>query len=281
MARAIADSVGNDDLYELRLRLGRAVVAMTSSLTDPRRIVKFAGKPYLLARDELDGIVARATDMSPYAVSDELLKGYIPFKGLRIGVGGEGVSDGGKLIGVKNISYLVIRVPKQIKSAADGVFDLIATGEGKDKRIANTLIISPPRGGKTTMLREVARKASAFKNVVIIDEREEIAGVAAMSFDIGDAEVISGVPKAVACENCVRAMSPEVIVTDEIFGDEETQAVCDATRAGVSVVASLHGEDVGSVAKSRIFAPLFERFELAVSLSLNPVGSVKRAVKIG
>ncbi len=279
MARAVADVAKEEDIAELRLRIGRPLLVCALS---PRRIkarAVMAGAPYVVSRADIDGILLRATGMSLYSVSDELKMGYIPAKRIRVGIGGEGVCEDGKLLGIKNISYLVIRVPHGVEGRAGEVFDG-AFGGGAD--IKSALIIGPPCSGKTTMLRELARRVSAFKNAVIIDERFEIAGVfkGEPSFDIGDCEVISGVKKRVAYENCIRAMSPEAIVTDELFGKEDVMAICDVTRAGVKALASVHGDGVRAIEKSEQLSPLLKSFELAVVLRREPIGEIAQIVQL-
>lgn len=280
LARLIAESVNKDALTEIRLRVGKRLVLLTSSLQNPRVYPRIAGGNYLVTKDDIDGIIMRATNMSPYSVSDEMIKGYIPCKKLRIGVGGEGVSEGGKLINIKNVSYLVIRVPHQIRTAADGIIDSVY--DRTSQEIKNTLIISPPAGGKTTVLRELARIISANKNVVVIDERYELACVCdgCPTLDVGDCDVISGVPKTVAYENCIRAMNPDVIITDEIFRTSEVEAICDVLRSGVKVIASVHGGGVDELAGSETYSKLTDKFDFAVVLSKDPIGQVKEAVQL-
>lgn len=294
LARVIAENVKPENLTEIRLRVGKRLLLLTSSNINPRIYPRPAGGTYTVTQEDIDGIISRATDMSPYSVSDEMIKGYIPCKKLRIGVGGEGVSDGGKLLNVKNVSYLVIRVPHQIRTAADSIIDSVFaaptesgdckvdTANAVEKEVKNTLIISPPGGGKTTVLRELARLISMHKNVVVIDERYELASVSngVPSLDIGDSDVISGVPKIVAYENCIRAMNPDVIVTDELFRKAETVAICDILRSGVKVIASIHGDSVEALSKSEDYAALLRRFDLAVTLNRRPVGSIKEIVRL-
>ncbi len=302
LARVIADSVKPENLTEIRLRAGRRLLLLTSS-ANGRVYPRIAGGDYVVSQEEIDSIIARATDLSPYSVSDEMIKGYIPSKKLRIGIAGEGVSDGGRLLNVKNVSYLVIRVPHQIKSAADGIIGSVyccdggtecgenaqmcredgevARGNG-GKTVLNTLIVSPPGCGKTTVLRELARILSVHKNVVVIDERYELASVAdgIPTLDVGDSDVVSGVPKAVAYENCIRAMNPDVIVTDELFRQTEVNAICDVLRSGVKVIASVHGNDLNSLAGSSDYAVLIEKFDLAVVLGRTPIGCVKDIIRL-
>lgn len=274
LATAVADRMSEESMAELRLRINRPPLAI--NVLGERVSVQ----AYRISERDINGILMRATNMSLYSVSEELARGYVPAAGVRIGVGGEGVSDGGRLLGIKNISYLVIRVPHQVKSAADGAYERVVHTEGGATRVNSALIIAPPRGGKTTMLRELARRISQYKSTVIIDERYELACVTngAPSLDVGDCEVVSGLKKTIAYENVLRSMSPEVLVTDELFRREEVEMICDARRAGIAVLASVHGEGLDSLKRSPIFAPLTDRFDIAIELDTSPVGRV-RAVK--
>ncbi len=272
IARAVGDE---NNLTEIRMRVARPLVYCTKS--GERKVAKAYGAPYIVSQKDIDDVLMRATNMSVYSASDEMKKGYIPFGAYRIGIGGEGVSDGGKLLAMKNVSYLVVRIPHQVKSAADEIASEVI---GKD--ILSTLVISPTGAGKTTMLRELARLASKDKNVVIIDERYELCAVyhGAASLDVGDCEIVSGVPKVVAYENCIRAMNPDVIVTDELFSCQEVAAICDVARCGVKIFASLHGESVQKTLSDPRFAPLASKFDFAVALCKNPVGKIVEKVRL-
>lgn len=270
LGERIAKMVGDEkSVAELRVRVGRPLLACL--IDGKRKVVSSFGAPYIVTQKDVEDILARATNMSFYSASDEMKKGYVPCKHYRIGVGGEGVLEGGKLMGIKNVAFLVIRVPHQIK----GIADKIACDVFKDGKPRNTLIVSPTGGGKTTLLRELARIASKRFNVVVIDERYELCAMSkgVPLLDIGDAEVVSGVPKKDAYENCVRAMNPDIIVTDELFGVEDVKSVLDVMRCGVSVFATLHGESVESVRNSE-FAPLVEAFDVIYVLGKNPVGAI-------
>lgn len=260
VATAISGAVKESDVIELRMRVAKPLVVQTLS---NRFALKQNGLPLVVGRSDIDRVIAKASKYSVYAVDDEMKKGYIPYGKYRIGVAGEGVLDDGKLLSVKNVSSIVIRVPHQVKTAADEI-----ASETVDNHLS-TLVISPPAAGKTTMLRELARLASKRFNTVIIDERYELASCVdgKPQLDIGDADVVSGVPKIVAYENCVRALNPEIIVTDEVFRDGEIDAVCDTIRSGVKVFASVHGDSIESLANNKRFAPLFDAFDFAVVLS--------------
>ncbi len=278
MHSAIFDSVvgiKEEDVVEIRLRIGRPLQVRAKNCNFQ---VRRGQRLYVVSKEDIDGILLRASNLSIYAINDQLVKGYVACKGgIRLGVAGEGVVDGTSVITVKNIGYIVVRVPHQIKSAADKIVDKVMY-----PTLKSVLVISPPCGGKTTVLRELARLASRMYNVVVIDERFELCAQneAVVHLDVGNVEIVSGLKKTYAYQNCVRAMNPDVIVTDELFKRDEVDAVCDIVRSGVRVFASLHANGVHDVEKSEVFAPLLSAFDMAVVLSKNPVGQVKEVVML-
>lgn len=276
MANAISDCVPIADITEIRIRAGRPLVVMTAR---DKKTAKSFGVPYIVSSSDIERVLSVASNYSVYSVNDEIVKGYIPANGVRIGVAGEGVSDGNRMVTVKHIKYVVIRVPHEIKGVADKLKKFIFTD---DNEIMNTLVISPPGAGKTTLLRELARIASLKFNTLIIDERYEFAfsSEGNPTLDVGDCDVVSGVSKTLAYQNCIRAMNPEIIVTDELFSAAEAAAVEDIVRSGVKVFASVHGENVAGVIKSEIFKKLGDVFDLFVTLTKDPqIGTVSEIIK--
>lgn len=265
VARAIKENAKESEITEVRLRVGRPLVF--STVEGKRYGLLPCGQPYIVTKTDVERLVGLASDFSFYAVNDELVKGYLVKEGVRIGVAGEGVVDGGRLITVKNPSYAVMRIPHEIKGCADGVMPIVEN--------ANVIVLSPPGGGKTTLLRDMARQVSKRYNTLIIDERYEIASVDGKglpSLDVGDSEVVSGISKCIAYENCIRAMSPEIIVTDEIFRKEEIEAVADIVRSGVRVFASVHGRSFEQISANSAFSALVGCFDVAITLE--PTGKI-------
>lgn len=260
-----------EKLTEIRLRVSRPVVVETLF---KRGLVSLAsGVFYKATKEDIDFALAVASGHSVYAVNDELVKGFLHFKGgLRLGACGEGVVEKGDVLTLKSINFVVIRLPHEVKGCADKVFSVL-----KENKKINTLVISPPSCGKTTMLRELARLFSKDYNTLIIDERFELAATVdgLPTLDVGDCDVISGVSKTVAYENTIRAMSPEIIVTDELFREKEVEAICDVVRSGVGVLASVHAENIQALKNSAVFNPLLNIFDCFVVLGKNPIGTIK------
>lgn len=277
MASAVAAVADEKAVTELRMRVGRPLVVLTAEGRSVARMP--SGAPFIVRGEDIERVLALASDFSVYAVNDQLVKGFMARRGIRIGVAGEGVVEGGSVLTMKHIAFLTVRIPHEVRGAADGIKNAVF----RDGGVRNTLVISPPYGGKTTMLRELARLASERRNTLIIDERFEIAAAdkGLPTLDVGDADVVSGVSKLTAYENTIRAMSPEVIVTDELFRESEADAVCDIVRSGVKVFASLHGDGAAGVLGSAVFGKLADVMELFVVLSPFPrVGTVKEVVDV-
>lgn len=266
LAERIEAASGGRPVGEIRLRAGFACVLKV----DGRRVQT----DYAVTRADLDYALGVASGFSIYAVNDTLVKGFLHYRGgVRIGVAGEGVTDGTRLVTVKNVSSLVLRIPHEILGFADVVTQSFS-GEPQ-----NTLVISPVGAGKTTLLRDMARQTSdAGANVLVIDERYELTGTVdgAATLDVGkNTDVVAGVGKRIAYENTIRSMAPDVIVTDELFSADDVAIVTDCVRSGVKVFASVHAHDADTLRKSDVFAPLFKVFSCAVTLSAVPrVGTI-------
>ena len=251
-------------ITEIRLRKGKPLVVFEGA----KKIYPHtdAGR-YIVTSDDIEKVLGYATDFSLYAVHDQLTKGYLVKNGVRIGVGGFGVVEQGKLVTIKDINSLVLRIPHQIRGCAEEIMPKVY-----DKnKLKSTLIISPPGAGKTTLLRDMARIISVDENTLIIDERLEIAGLEG-SMDLGECEVIGGIEKRIAYEFGIRSMSPTLIVTDEIFSKSDVDSVEDVVRAGVKIFASIHGDNLSSIKNSQIFSRLTSAFDVYITLA--PIGKV-------
>ncbi len=255
---ALSDNFDTERLQEIRLRAEKPVCIQydgkykflsASGLTDnPERALKATAT-------DIGACVLNGTEHSVYAYNDDIKNGYITLQGgVRLGICGEAITDNYKIVTVKNYSAVNIRIPHEIKGFANGIMpDIVANN-------CSALILSPPGAGKTTLLRDIARQLSdGGMNVLIVDERGEIACCAdgVPSVDVGlRTDVYTGGSKKHAVECAVRAMRPDVIVTDEIFGDEDAEILREAAGSGISVIASAHAADAESFAKRAFYEKL-------------------------
>ena len=153
MASAVQAVAGEERVTELRMRVGRPLMVLTAERRAAARLP--SGGAFVVRREDVERVLALASDFSVYAVNDQLVRGYMARRGIRIGVAGEGVVEGGNVLTMKHIAFLTVRIPHEIKGAADGIRGAVFADDG----VKSTLIISPPYGGKTTLLRELARLA--------------------------------------------------------------------------------------------------------------------------
>lgn len=244
-------------ISEIRLRLNRKVYISLG--------YDFKKVEYLVTREDIDRIICTATDNSVYALSERMINGYINYKnGVRIGIAGEAVMDKGRVNSIKNITSLVVRIPFEAKGCSE--FLPLPKILGK-----NILIISPPFGGKTTMLRDITRRiANAQKNVVVIDERYELSGGDGQ-LDLGEcSDVIQGMSKNIAYANAVRALNPYYIVTDELMGEEDIGSIKDIKRCGIKIIATIHANGLPALKLSRENKEMLTVFDTYIVLSALP-----------
>lgn len=198
---------------------------------------------FVARKNEADSIIMRACERSLYTVTDTIRRGYIPVRGgIRIGVCGSGVTSGGDVAAVKDFCSVNIRLPHEVKGCAEQLFArAVANGTVK-----NTLIISPPGMGKTTVLRDLCRLVSERgHNVLLCDEKFELAAAVrgVPTLDVGcRTDVMSGMSKAHVLSVGIASMRPHVVMADELFGGE-LAAVEYAASCGVSVVATVHAQN--------------------------------------
>ena len=191
---------------------------------------------------------------SAYAYQEELTNGYITIEGgHRVGVCGRTVMENGKVKTIKDISSINIRRSREIIGVSDPCMAYLM----KNKyQIYNTIIISPPKCGKTTLLRDMIRNFSSMGfQVGVCDERSEISGMynGLPSYDLGTrTDVLDGCPKEKGMIMLVRSMSPDLIATDEIGKREDCHAIEAAVCAGISLLTTIHGNSYEDVINSGI-----------------------------
>ena len=228
------------------------------------RIIDKANGARIVSDEEMAQAVLLLSDSSFYAMEEELRRGYLTLPGgHRAGLCGRAVLEKGYISTLKEISSINIRVARPVRGASRELLPYIFSGH--PGHLLHTLVVSPPRAGKTTILRDIAYQLSEGSffslplNVAVVDERSEIAAMlhGSPQLDIGSrTDVLDACPKAEGMVMLLRSMSPQVIITDEIGKTEDALAIYDAINAGVKVIASAHASDKYEIMKRPVLGEL-------------------------
>lgn len=233
---------------------------------------------YVVKKRELSEMLEYISNYSMHAYENELRQGFITIEGgHRIGMTGQVLLEKGQVKNLKNISSINIRISHEVEHCADAILPYIT----EDENVCHTLIISPPRSGKTTLLRDIIRQVSNRGcNVGVVDERSEIAGCyqGIPQNNVGPrTDVLDGCPKKEGMLMLVRSMAPDVIAVDEIGAQEEVEAMKYAMHCGVKMLATVHGKSMEEIRNKPLFDQLvkehcFERY--IVLQNKNHIGEV-------
>lgn len=252
-------------VYEIRLRIHNPCIILYQGqeffLGQGGSITRQKAQAYCVTREDLQETMEHIAGYSLYAYEEEIRQGYLTVQGgHRVGIAGKTIVEGEHIRGVKYISYINVRLSHQIKGCASPVMPYIRTAGS----IFHTLIISPPRCGKTTMLRDIIRQLSdgdaghGGLTVGVVDERSEIGGCyqGAASNDLGiRTDVMDCCPKAEGMMMLIRSMSPSVVAVDEIGDYRDIHAIEAVINCGCKLIATVHGDSIEDLQQK----PLFER----------------------
>lgn len=245
-------------ISEIRLRAMRPILIRRSGeewfVEENGRLTKSPDPAAKISVKQLQTILDRACQNSPYAYEEELKNGFLTIRGgHRIGVTGQVVAEGEKKIRTqKYITGLNIRVAHEVSTAADDVLSQIY----RKGQVLSVLILSPPGCGKTTFLRALIRRVSdgnpygGGKNVGVVDERSEIAGAyqGEFAYDLGmRTDVLDACPKQVGISLLLRSMSPEVIAVDEIGEQGDYELLRKLSTCGCKLFATAHGDSLQDI----------------------------------
>lgn len=279
--RKIMYFIPTEGLEEIRLRLGLPIALLYADrccyITKDGALSPSYTGCLVASRADLSEGMELISEASVYALTDEIKNGYITVNGgHRIGICGSAALDNGKICNISHVSGLNYRIAREVLGAAKDIMPYVYN----KSHVRNTLIISPPRCGKTTLVRDVARSLSEMgKKVSIIDERNEISAMSngCCGYDLGiSSDVLSGASKAEGTLLMLRSMSPDVIVTDELGADEEGRVLSKIAGSGVNIISTIHAANRLDLEKRKEIAAMCPFFSCFVTLSRrNGVGTIE------
>lgn len=254
----ITDYLAEDGIQEIRIKTNKPIILNIS-----RKEVILECKT---TREDIMYILQKISNYSLYAYEEEIKQGFITIKGgHRIGIAGECVMENGKVKTIRNISSLNIRICREVIGCSKEIIKYISS----KNRVYNTLIISPPKCGKTTLLRDIAKNISngvwsiglEGKKVAVIDERSEIGasymGIPQMNLGIRT-DILDNCQKSEGMIMAIRSLAPEVLICDEIGSERDVEALIMAFNSGVNIIATIHGFNLEDLYRRAVFSGIIE-----------------------
>lgn len=281
----LKERLRKEQIYEIRIKIGKPIFVYSKY---GESIVN-----YIATKEDMKSLIQKISNYSLYAYEEDIKQGFITIKGgHRIGIAGECVMEKGEVKTIRNISSINIRVCSEIIGCSDKLIKYIYSQ--KENRIFNTIIISPPKCGKTTILRDIARNISNGINsvglyghkVAVIDERSEIGAChfGIPQNDLGiRTDILDNCLKKEGMIMAIRSLSPEILICDEIGTKGDVEALVMAFNSGVNIITSIHGFTIEDLYKRNVFNELLNNgiIERAIVLSSrNGVGTVENVYEL-
>lgn len=273
-----------NQVQEIRLRVNAPLFIICNNLesyiTQEGTLSRNTKEAYIVTRQDLKETLEYISNYSLYAFEEEIRQGFITIQGgHRVGLAGKVICDENGIRGMKFISFINVRLSHQIPGCADKVLPYLY----EHGNIVHTLIVSPPRCGKTTLLRDLIRQISneSGMTVGVVDERSEIGACyqGIPQNDLGiRTDILDCCPKAQGMMMLIRTMSPQVIAVDEIGSREELESMEYAMNCGCRLIATVHGSSLEDIRQKPVLSKMLREqwFERYVVLgSSNGIGTVE------
>ncbi|MCR4563764.1 MAG: stage III sporulation protein AA [Clostridiales bacterium] len=280
-----------DTIQEIRMRINKPLIIVNERgshfLTDRGKLSKIHSESCIVTLgQEIADTLNRACNYSVHSFQQNINNGFLTIDGgHRIGLAGTAVSLPDGSFNVKDVSFLNIRIARQVFGVSQPITDLLT-----EKGIKSIIVAGPPSSGKTTFLRDFAYRISSgftgdIYKTVVIDERGELSAphFGTPQNDLGlNSDILINYRKSDAVEISLRSLSPEYIIFDEICSENDLEAIKSGINSGVKFAVSIHCGNEKELKNKRLLNELLktEAFIFTVLLSDKPVpATVKKIYK--
>lgn len=273
-----------EKIEEIRIRANKPVIIKMGLI---EVVIK-----YVISVNEIVGIIQNMCSNSIYTYQNQICQGFITIPGgNRAGISGNVVIKDGQVSNISYISSINFRIAHQINGASENIIKHVL--DIKNNTIYNSLIVSPPGCGKTTIIRDLAKKISdgipeinyRGIDVTIIDERGEIAALTKgiVNNDVGiRTDVLDNIPKSIGIRMAVRSLAPKVVIADEIGNKDDVDIVNYAICSGVKCIFTAHGSEMNDLLNNDELRKIIEMklFDIIIFLDEKQKGKVKKVIKL-
>ena len=286
----IPDSKKNT-VQEIRIRTNKPLTLSDGAVTvftdsNGKIMYTMNDRNFIVSQRSIYDTFRRLCDYSVYSRQDEIKNGFITVKGgHRVGLCGTAVLTDGKISALNDIASMNVRIARQIFGVSEEIISHLYPFD------SGILIAGMPSSGKTTLLRDLARSLSLgigchVMKTAVIDERGELSGTYSGSAynDMGLSDVLNGYPKGEGIIHAIRAMSPQIIICDELGTYEDCRLVSQGFNAGATVIASIHAGSYDELLKRKQAVELLKTGafgNIVILSSANSPCKIAEFIKVG
>ena len=196
------------EIWEIRLRPDQPVALTTAEgirfLLPEGRLSAFdTPRAVRASSEEIAEAFRRACGYSVHSWEEEAAQGFLTLEGgHRVGIAGTASAEQGRVRALREVGSLNFRIARNIPGAAGSLPEqLYRSGPPP-----SVLVAGEPGSGKTTFLRDLARRLSSgeagrYFRVAVVDERSELSGSrdGRSALNLGPCTDLADIPKEREC----------------------------------------------------------------------------------